>query len=195
MQQSGGVNRCRSIYKPGSVHSKATGWSFIWDNCYQLPQATYPSDLQGADAQRAFTPIWSCSGWGLPCHFGYPKRGALLPHLFTLALASGIFSVALSLKLALKPAPADVIRHLALWSPDFPRESFLIPATIRLIDSATNIRGYVKKSKFLRDNYFFGLDDFSSRVMILDCKLTKSDFSLWISCRIILVSAVKGESW
>ena len=29
-------------------------------------------------------PIWSCSGWGLPCHRCYQRRGALLPHLFTL---------------------------------------------------------------------------------------------------------------
>ncbi len=29
-------------------------------------------------------PIWSCSGWGLPCHDCYQPRGALLPHHFTL---------------------------------------------------------------------------------------------------------------
>jgi hypothetical protein len=29
-------------------------------------------------------PIWSCSRRGLPCHFRYRKRGALLPHHFTL---------------------------------------------------------------------------------------------------------------
>ena len=28
--------------------------------------------------------IWSCSKWGLPCHFYHQKRGALLPHHFTL---------------------------------------------------------------------------------------------------------------
>ena len=30
--------------------------------------------------------IWSCSRWGFPCVFCYQKTGALLPHLFTLAL-------------------------------------------------------------------------------------------------------------
>jgi len=30
------------------------------------------------------SPIWSCSGWGLPCHSRYRERGALLPHHFTL---------------------------------------------------------------------------------------------------------------
>ena len=33
---------------------------------------------------RPSSPIWSCSAWGLPCQSGYPNRGALLPHLFTL---------------------------------------------------------------------------------------------------------------
>jgi len=36
---------------------------------------------------RQCSPIWSCSGWGLPCHDGYPSRGALLPRLFTLTCA------------------------------------------------------------------------------------------------------------
>ena len=30
--------------------------------------------------------IWSCSRWGFPCVFCCQKTGALLPHLFTLAL-------------------------------------------------------------------------------------------------------------
>ena len=47
-------------------------------------------------------PIWSCSAWGLPCHRLYRRRGALLPHLFTLTPKlskkpkGGIFSVALA---------------------------------------------------------------------------------------------------
>lgn len=59
-------------------------------------------------AARAI-PIRSCSRWGLPCHRCCQRRGALLPHLFTLTEAgfSGIFSVALSLGLP----PAAVSRH------------------------------------------------------------------------------------
>src|SRR5918997_5949251 len=34
-------------------------------------------------------PIWPCSGWGLPCHRCYQRRGGLLPHRFTLTLCSG----------------------------------------------------------------------------------------------------------
>jgi hypothetical protein len=54
---------------------------------------------------------WSCTKWGLPCHFGYPKRGALLPHRFiltglkkrTLKVCGGLFSVALSRSFNLRP--------------------------------------------------------------------------------------------
>ena len=53
-------------------------------------------------------PIWPCSVRGFACHLPYSRRGALLPHLFTLTfrLASprlaqgGIFSVPLVLRVA-----------------------------------------------------------------------------------------------
>ena len=42
-------------------------------------------------------PIWSCSGWGLPCPSCHHEGGELLPRLFTLAcITGGLFSVALS---------------------------------------------------------------------------------------------------
>jgi hypothetical protein len=70
----------------------------------RLPDAS--SDRPGKRAEnrpcgypRAF-PIWSCSRWGLPSRFRYRKRGALLPHLFTLTgrpePAGGLLSVALA---------------------------------------------------------------------------------------------------
>ena len=44
------------------------------------------SNLPVPNAGRAiWKPIWSCSEWGLPCHYCYQQRGALLPHPFTLA--------------------------------------------------------------------------------------------------------------
>ena len=47
------------------------------------------SNLPGTDdgAGRSSSPIWSCSGWGLPCDPCYQGSGALLPHPFTLACA------------------------------------------------------------------------------------------------------------
>ena len=67
------------------------------------------------------SPIWPCFEWGLPCHPRYRKRGALLPHHFTLTGAEerhlgGVFSVALSVG----SRPPGVTWHSALRSPDFP---------------------------------------------------------------------------
>jgi len=39
----------------------------------------------GAESDRRAVPIRSCSRWGLPCRLRYRRRGALLPHRFTLA--------------------------------------------------------------------------------------------------------------
>ena len=75
---------------------------------------TYPNGRSGQiwDFSRA-VPIRSCSRWGLPCRFRRRKRGALLPHRFTLAAAKrnaprrsvlcGTIPGVLS--------PPDVIRH------------------------------------------------------------------------------------
>ena len=67
-------------------------------------------------------PIWSFTGWGLPCQPCHQDCGALLPHHFTLTcketslLAGGIFSVALSLA----SRPVAVGNHPDPKSPDFP---------------------------------------------------------------------------
>src|SRR6266542_2505574 len=47
---------------------------------------TASSDLPGGFGRAALErlPIWSCSVRGFACHFAYAKRGALLPHHFTL---------------------------------------------------------------------------------------------------------------
>ena len=37
-------------------------------------------------------PTWSCSRWGLPCHRRCRRRGALLPHHFTLAARPFVIS-------------------------------------------------------------------------------------------------------
>ncbi len=91
----------------GDDHSSSAG-------CCQPPLATYPDIGAGShQPYAACVPIWSCSGWGLPCPVCYQSGGALLPHLFTLTyipilvLAGGLFSVALSLGLP----PPGVTRH------------------------------------------------------------------------------------
>ena len=59
-------------------------------------------------------PTWSCSRWGFPCRRRCRRRGALLPHRFTLAArpvfpgqTGGVLSVALSLG----SPPPGVTRH------------------------------------------------------------------------------------
>ncbi len=76
-------------------------------------------------------PTWSCSRWGFPCRRRCRRRGALLPHRFTLAArpacrrrAGGVLSVALSLG----SPPPGVTRHRTsvepgLSSPRAPAES------------------------------------------------------------------------
>jgi len=72
--------------------------SFIWETCYQIPPATYPDNTRSGKAPAlqamgkkyppppfiTIVPTWSCLRWGLPCHLSYERRGALLPHHFTL---------------------------------------------------------------------------------------------------------------
>jgi len=104
--------------------------SFISDP----PLLTGSSSLPGSRARRAAasSPIWPCSAWGLPCHTGYPMRGALLPHHFTLTCRSrrnsrryifcGTFR-----KVRFERTPPAVSRHAALWRPDFPRSAAPVP--------------------------------------------------------------------
>jgi len=78
--------------------------------------SSLPADVPafaGAPCGRGSPLIWPCCRWGLPCRPGHPRRGALLPHHFTLtgrnpAISPGGFlSVALSVGLL----RLDVIKH------------------------------------------------------------------------------------
>jgi hypothetical protein len=77
------------VCKPGSVPGpKPHGRPFLSDGGCPPPPATNPDDWAGscpAHRNARAIPIRSCSRWGLPCRFGCPSRGALLPHRFTLA--------------------------------------------------------------------------------------------------------------
>jgi len=70
-----------------------------------------PSRHVGPDGPSS--PIWSCSVWGFPCHRHYWRRGALLPHHFTLTpiAQGGIFSVALSVNGPWRPPPGRYPAH------------------------------------------------------------------------------------
>ena len=70
--------------EPGEDHFSGT------DVAAGLEQPT--RDCEGQKPSRSgqlLVPAWPCSGWGLPCHRRCRRRGALLPHRFTLACAPG----------------------------------------------------------------------------------------------------------
>jgi hypothetical protein len=74
-------------YKPGSVVNGHS--SRIYVTVYLKRPTREPCGPHVA-ADAACPPIWSCSGWGLPCHHCYQRRGALLPHHFTLTGPEGL---------------------------------------------------------------------------------------------------------
>ena len=65
-----------SACKPGSVEDNHSSRTHV------TVRLKRPTRTQRGP--RIGVPIWSCSGWGLPCRPRYRERGALLPHLFTL---------------------------------------------------------------------------------------------------------------
>jgi hypothetical protein len=67
--------------KPGSVEN---GHSSGTPVTRHLKRPTRGPRGPRVAAKAACPPIWSCSGWGLPCRRRYRRRGALLPHHFTL---------------------------------------------------------------------------------------------------------------
>ena len=106
--------------KPGPV-APSRGSTII-----SLGSASRPTsnDLPGGPwrGSSPALPIWSFTGWGLPCQPCHQDCGALLPHHFTLTcretslLAGGIVSVALSLA----SRPVAVGNHPDPRCPDFP---------------------------------------------------------------------------
>ncbi len=52
-----------------------------WRKTYSAPLRDWSNG-----PSRPSPPIWPCTTRGLPCHSGYPERGELLPHLFTLTM-------------------------------------------------------------------------------------------------------------
>jgi hypothetical protein len=148
----------RVLSRPGD-ESPARGWPFISDVRYRTPRATDPSG--GAEGPPGGSrqcrlppaaPTWSCSRWGFPCRPRCRRRGALLPHHFTLAFpchptrgsslgSGGMFSVALSLG----SPPPGVTRHRASVEPGLssPRRSRERPSDRLAWDHVGNAAGRI----------------------------------------------------
>src|SRR5204863_6491782 len=78
---------CRETIRDG--HSSGT----MFAHCLEQPTRTasltsLPRRYRFRERSACAVPIRFCSRWGLPCRRRCRKRGALLPHLFTLAIPS-----------------------------------------------------------------------------------------------------------
>ena len=105
--------------KPGSVSATAVAQDGHSSGTPVAGRLARPTRTTGSEtacpANGAVVPTWSCSRWGLPCRRRCRRRGALLPHPFTLtrrhqmsgAPAGGLLSVALSLG----SPPPGITRH------------------------------------------------------------------------------------
>jgi len=105
---------------------------FLWDAHCCAPHATNPGGGAGMPLRHRHggtpqlppaAPIRSCSRWGLPCRLCHQKRGALLPHRFTLAAGRAETQAAAVCFLwhfpwgrPRRPLAGTVFS----WSPDFP---------------------------------------------------------------------------
>ncbi len=73
-----------SAGKPGSVVGNHSSGMHV---TVHLEQPTRKHARAARCSRKAACfPIWPCSRWGLPCRRRYRRRGALLPHPFTLAV-------------------------------------------------------------------------------------------------------------
>ena len=77
------------------------------------------------EARRAAVslPIRSCFGWSLHSLVCYQPSGGLLPRHSTITGQPKVAGCFFSIALVLESPPPDVIRHPALWSPDFPHQA------------------------------------------------------------------------
>ena len=128
---------CQTACKPGSVpprggddHSSGTPVAG------RLVRPTRTTARKHAPAiARPVVPIWSCSRWGLPCRFRYRKRGALLPHPFTLAAPAPMRALGMAVCFLWHCPWGCPRRPLAgtvfPWSPDFPPPARTPRAAIR----------------------------------------------------------------
>ena len=106
-----------SADKPGSVVGNHSSGTAVTGG---LKRPTRESLRTRAPTAKRWihSPIWSCSGWGLPCRGVLPAARCALTAPFHPYPASrgGIFSVALSVG----SRPPGVTWHPARRSPDFP---------------------------------------------------------------------------
>jgi len=114
--------------KPGSVRvANHAGRPFLCDAHCCAPGATNPGNGAGMPLRHMVhtmppaAPIRSCSRWGLPCRLCCQRRGALLPHRFTLACVHCCVPAVCFLWHCPWGRPRRPLAGTVFpWSPDFP---------------------------------------------------------------------------
>ena len=101
------------------------GQLFILDGRHRPPLATYPGTHAGPmcrSIKKQRVPLFGLAPGGVYPATGVDRRGALLPHLFTLTTPAGVrrFGGMFSVALSVSSRPPGVTWRPALWSPDFP---------------------------------------------------------------------------
>ena len=116
-------------YKPGSVwrvtlrdgHSSGAPLARRLEQPTRAAAGIEPGTLGATPRTSRAAPIRSCSRWGLPCRLRCRRRGALLPHRFTLAVAGCPARAVSSLWHFPWGHPRRPLAATANpWSPDFP---------------------------------------------------------------------------
>jgi hypothetical protein len=116
---------CQTVCKPGSVPSRDgdghSSGTFVTERLARPTRAAARRPARhGFDAAPA-APTWSCSRWGFPCHHHYWRRGALLPHHFTLTAPPKRRSAVCFLWHCPWGRPRRPLTGtVSPWSPDFP---------------------------------------------------------------------------
>lgn len=110
----------RDVFLMSSTISRVLYQMVIYLDCTSPRSSFAPGakrDIPEDATGRCMVFCLPCSGWGLHSLSCYQQSGGLLHRHSTLTdKVGGFFSIALSFE---SPRP-DVIRHPALWSPDFP---------------------------------------------------------------------------
>ena len=128
---SSSVGKRQTVCKPGSVpRDTHAGMAIHLGRPSPNASRDRPERRRGGPARRRrmptppAAPTWSCSRWGLPCRRRCRRRGALLPHHFTLAAhrsqagpgLGGVFLWHFPWGRPRRALPGTV----PPWSPDFP---------------------------------------------------------------------------
>ena len=117
------------ICKPDSVPVLTGLRSFLWSPGRPGDQAAYPGVSPanaGIEPGRLSSPIWPCTGWGLPGRdvTAAPVRSyrtiSPLPVSRRVIKPAGTIGGMISVALSVGSPRLPVRKHPALWCPDFP---------------------------------------------------------------------------